>query len=123
MNQGMPWRKSHLAADYASQRQSGRRQNSNVLRPSIVRVHNIKSLGRQSTPQARNTACAEPCQFETFGARSLSKRTVGPTDDQLTMTSLPKAARQRQQQVLPAAKILAGVDVRDVENGVSLRLC
>jgi hypothetical protein len=48
--------------------------------------------------------------------RALGERTLNGTNDQLPVIPPPKASRQQQQQLLPATKLLAGVDMSDLEN-------
>jgi hypothetical protein len=97
MDQWVPWRKGHLTAHGAPERQPGRSQERNVLSPSIVRVYDIESLRRQKAAQAQAGAEPEWRQFEIFGCRTFGERAVNGASDQLTMVSPPKAARQRQQ--------------------------
>jgi hypothetical protein len=58
-----------------------------------------------------------------FRGRAFGEGAINRTNDQLMMIPQPKASRQRQQQLLAATKIPAGVDVRDPKNGGSLWLC
>ena len=74
-----------------------------------------RKLAMPPSPTAR--------QFEIFAAARLRERTTSWANDQLADDPAPKASRQRQQQLLPPAKIPAGVDVSDLENGGSLWLC
>ena len=116
MDQRMARCECHLPAGHAFQRKSGRRQHRDILCAPIVRVNDVETLGRHAPPQAGDAPSTHRRQLEMFLSRTLGERAAGRANDQLTMSVLAKASRQRQQQILTTSKLLSGVDVRNFEN-------
>jgi hypothetical protein len=86
----------------------------NGLRIAVVGMHYVESLVAQTVAQRTDTT--EPQHFLFFADRAFRKWAAGRANNYLPVPPLLQASRQRQQQVLTAAKIPAGVDVSNLEN-------
>ena len=114
MNQWMAGRERNQAASYAADGQADRSAEGNGLRIAVVGMHDVESLVAQTVAQRTDTT--EPQHFLFFADRAFRKWAAGRANNYLPVPPLLQASRQRQQQVLTAAKIPAGVDVSNLEN-------
>ncbi len=101
-------------ASHAANRKADGRAEGDRLRVPIVRVHDIEALVAQALTE--RAQALERHYFVIFRRCALSQRTALRAHDHLAVSTMFQAARQRQQQILTAAKILAGVDMSDFEN-------
>jgi len=101
-------------AGHAANRKADGGAEGDRLRVPIVRVYDIDALIAKAL--AERKSAFERYYFVILRRRALREGTALGANDHLAMPTLLEPARQRQQQILTAAKILAGVDMSDFEN-------
>ena len=112
MNERMAGDECDQSAGDAADREPDGSAEGNGLGFGIVRVDDIEAVVAQALAQRADAS--EAHHFVSFGCGALRERAAFRSNDHLTMPALLQASRQRQKQILPASKVLAGVDVSDL---------